>query len=90
MHSGGQRFDPAILHQFNQRNTMKKILLLLTTAIIISGCSIVPKEPRASFGKKCTVDEDGTTVSSYVWIYGKQSGLPASKEQCNNSYITRY
>jgi len=69
---------------------MKKILLLLTTAIIISGCSIVPKEPRVSFGKKCTVDENGTTVSSYVWIYGKQGGLSASQEQCNTKYITTY
>jgi len=34
-----------------------------------------------SFGKKCDV-RDGSTVSSYIWVYGKDGGLSASKEQC--------
>ena len=67
---------------------MKKIVLLLTTAVLIAGCSIVPKDPRMSFGKKCNVDDDGTTVSSYVWIYGKEGGLTASQEQCKEQFIT--
>lgn len=64
---------------------MKKIVLLIATAVLIAGCSVVPKEPRMSFGKKCNVDEEGTKVSSYIWIYGKQGGLSASKEQCQKN-----
>ena len=45
----------------------------------------MPKDPRLSFGKKCNVDDDGTTVSSYVWIYGKEGGLTASQEQCEKN-----
>lgn len=64
---------------------MKKILLLIATATLIAGCSVVPKDPRMSFGKKCNVDDDGTTVSSYVWIYGKEGGLTASQDQCQKN-----
>jgi len=64
---------------------MKKIVLLLATAVLIAGCSVVPKDPRMSFGKKCNVDDAGTTVSSYLWIYGKEGGLSASKEQCKKN-----
>ena len=61
---------------------MKKFLLLIATAILVVGCSIVPTDPRMSVGKKCTVNDNGNTVSSYVWIYGKEGGLTATKEQC--------
>ena len=60
---------------------MKKTILLVATAVLFAGCSIVPKDPRMSFGKKCDV-RDGSTVSSYIWVYGKDGGLSASKEQC--------
>tara|TARA_B100001094_G_scaffold257583_1_gene257151 strand:- start:841 stop:1047 length:207 start_codon:yes stop_codon:yes gene_type:complete len=66
---------------------MKKIVLLITTAILMAGCSVVPKDPRMSFGKKCNVD-DGTIISSYVWIYGKKGGLTASQDQCEEQFIT--
>tara|TARA_B100001057_G_scaffold86531_1_gene82472 strand:- start:266 stop:454 length:189 start_codon:yes stop_codon:yes gene_type:complete len=62
---------------------MKKIFLILATAILVAGCSIVPKDPRMSFGKKCNVNDSGNTVSSYVWIYGKEGGLSATKKQCD-------
>lgn len=61
---------------------MGKTLLILATAILFAGCSIVPKDPRMSFGKKCNVNDDGSTVSSYVWVYGKEGGLSASKDFC--------
>ena len=64
---------------------MKKMILLVATAILFAGCSIVPKDPRMSFGKKCNVNEDGSTVSSYVWVYGKEGGLSASKEMCEKN-----
>jgi len=53
----------------------------MLTAIMFTGCSVIPKDPRMSVGKKCDV-RDGSTVSSYIWIYGKEGGLTASKEQC--------
>ena len=64
---------------------MKKAILLVATAILFAGCSIVPTDPRMSLGKKCNVDENGTAVSSYVWIYGKEGGLSASKEMCEKN-----
>jgi|TARA_B100001248_G_scaffold81197_1_gene59048 uncharacterized lipoprotein YajG len=64
---------------------MKKAILLLATAILFTGCTIVPKDPRMSFGKKCSVNADGSTVSSYVWIYGKDGGLSASNEMCEKN-----
>jgi hypothetical protein len=45
----------------------------------VSACSI--KEPRMAFGKKC--DQNGDKITySYVWIYDKNTGLPANEEQC--------
>lgn len=64
---------------------MKNIVLLIATAVLIAGCSVVPKDPRISFGKKCNVNSDGTTVSSYVWIYGKEGGLTASQDHCQKN-----
>ena len=59
---------------------MNKIIMIMLTAIMFTGCSVIPKDPRMSVGKKCDV-RDGSTVSSYIWIYGKEGGLTASKEQ---------
>lgn len=64
---------------------MKNIVLLIAASVLIAGCSVVPKDPRVSFGKKCNVNGDGTTVSSYVWIYGKEGGLTASQDQCQKN-----
>ena len=58
---------------------MKKLTLLLSILFLISACSI--KEPKLSFGKKCEVNGDKITYS-YVWLYNKEVGLPATKEQC--------
>jgi len=57
---------------------MKNLLLLLTTAILISACV---KEPRLSFGKKCTVKDD-KIIYSYLWVYEKSNGLPADAITC--------
>ena len=45
----------------------------------MTACSI--KEPRLSFGKKCEVNGDKVTYS-YVWLYDRNLGLPATKNQC--------
>jgi|TARA_S200002703_G_scaffold67441_1_gene58650 hypothetical protein len=59
---------------------MKKIALLLATLLVVSACSI-PKNPKVSFGKKCMVKDESVSYS-YVWLYDKNTGLPASEEQC--------
>lgn len=59
---------------------MKKYLIILLAGLFVTACSV--KEPRLSFGKKCTVKED-KVVYSYVWLYDKQVGLPADKKSCN-------
>ncbi len=58
---------------------MKNIGILLT-ALILVGCS-VPKNPKMSFGKKCAVQGD-QVVWSYAWMYDKNTGLEAKKENC--------
>lgn len=59
---------------------MKKIIILMVAGLLVTACSI--KEPRLSFGKKCTVKDD-KVVYSYVWLYDKKVGLPATKNDCN-------
>jgi hypothetical protein len=59
---------------------MKHIGILLT-ALILVGCT-VPKNPKFSFGKKCAVQGD-QVVWSYAWMYDKNSGLDANKENCS-------
>tara|TARA_B100001113_G_scaffold285971_1_gene241346 strand:- start:1262 stop:1459 length:198 start_codon:yes stop_codon:yes gene_type:complete len=62
---------------------MKYTLGLITSVLfLLVGCSSIPENPRMSFGKKCEVSKDGTTVTSHVWIYDKTTGLTANKESC--------
>ena len=56
-----------------------KLVMVILSALVLTACSI--KEPRVSFGKKCTVKED-KVVYSYLWLYDKQVGLPADVEAC--------
>tara|TARA_B100001564_G_C20601931_1_gene653146 strand:- start:1047 stop:1241 length:195 start_codon:yes stop_codon:yes gene_type:complete len=58
---------------------MKNIGIILT-ALLLVGCSI-PKNPKVSFGKKCAVQGD-QVVWSYAWMYDKNTGLEASKDNC--------
>ena len=59
---------------------MKTILILLTASILLVGCSI-PQNPKLSWGKKCTV-QGNQVVWSHLWIYDKNEGLDATKENC--------
>lgn len=62
---------------------LNAFIIATALAFVLTGCSVVPKDPRISVGKKCVVDdENNKKVSSYIWIYGKEGGLSASKEQC--------
>lgn len=58
---------------------MKKITISLLTFLLVSACGI--SNPKLSFGKKCVVKDDSVSYS-YVWVYDKDTGLPASEKQC--------
>lgn len=55
--------------------------LIITFALLVTACSAIPTSPKVSFGKKCLVSGDKVSYS-YVWIYDKNSGLPANIEDC--------
>ena len=57
-----------------------KVLAFIMVFGLLAGCSI-PKNPSLSFGKKCHVGE-GQVTYSYVWLYDKELGLNANKEDC--------
>ena len=64
---------------------MKKTLILLATLLFVVGCSSA-KYNAVSSGKKCVATEkDGDTrvTHSFVWLYNKDSGLHANKEDCS-------
>ena len=48
---------------------MKTIIILAIASILLVGCSI-PKNPKLSWGKKCTV-QGNQVVWSHLWIYDK-------------------
>ena len=58
---------------------MKNIIIMLTTLLLV-GCGSI-ENPKLSFGKKCTMDAH-QVVYSYLWIYDKEQGLDANKENC--------
>jgi len=58
-----------------------KHLIMIATAVMLVSCTAMPTSPKVSFGKKCLASTDKVTYS-YVWIYDKNSGLPANTEDC--------
>ena len=58
---------------------MKNIAIITLAFLLLSACSV--SNPKVSLGKKCVVKDDSVSYS-YVWIYDKNTGLPASEEQC--------
>lgn len=56
-----------------EKNTMNKLIMIIVSVILLSACSI---------GKKCTYTQDGTKVSSWVWIY-KDKPIDVDKNNCN-------
>ena len=62
-----------IVNRANKRRTMNKLCLVLALLFTVSACSV---------GKKCTYTQDGTKVSSWVWIY-KNKPIDLDKNNCN-------
>ena len=59
---------------------MKNIGIILTALLLTTACSV--KNPKLSFGKKCTV-QGYEVVYSYVWVYNKNQGLEANEDNCS-------
>ena len=58
---------------------MKKLVVILFATVLLTACSV--KNPALNLGKKCVIDGD-QVVYSYVWLFDSESGLKATKEQC--------
>jgi|TARA_B100000424_G_scaffold188398_1_gene146487 hypothetical protein len=58
---------------------MKNIAIITLAFLLVSACSVA--NPKLSFGKKCMVKGDSVSYS-YIWLYDKKNGLPASEKQC--------
>ena len=52
---------------------------MLFATVLLTACSV--KNPALNLGKKCLVKEN-QVVYSYVWLFDSESGLKATKEQC--------
>jgi len=57
----------------------KRLVAILFATVLLTACSV--KNPALNLGKKCVVDGD-QVVYSYVWLFDSESGLKATKEQC--------
>ena len=54
---------------------MKNTILLIMILLFLSGCFI-------ALGKKCTYTQDGTKISSIVWLYDAKP-IDLDKTNCN-------
>ena len=68
----------AVLYKVNM--DMKTLATLILASILLVGCA-VPKNPSLAWGKKCTVNGN-QVVWSHLWIFDKDKGLDATKENC--------
>ena len=59
---------------------IKRLVVILFATVLLTACSV--KNPALNLGKKCVVDGD-QVVYSYVWLFDSESGLKATKEQCD-------
>jgi len=53
---------------------MKKLLLIISL-LAFTSCVAV--------GPKCTYTQEGTKISSWIWIYGSDKPVDLDKENCN-------
>ena len=56
--------------------TMNKLFLVLALLFTLSACT-------ATLGKKCTYTQEGTKISSWVWIYTDGKPIDLDKDNCN-------
>ena len=66
---------------------MKIILTFLGVIFLLVSCAPIDN-PKLSFGKKCLVKDD-QVYWSHIWIYDKQDGLKANKEDCNQIVLDK-
>ena len=59
---------------------MKTFVTLILASILLVGCA-VPKNPTLAWGKRCTVS-GVQVVWSHLWVYDREKGLDATKENC--------
>ena len=59
---------------------MKTFATLILASILLVGCA-VPKNPTLAWGKRCTVSGE-QVVWSHLWVYDREKGLYATKENC--------
>ena len=59
-----------------KRRNMNKLFLVLALLFALSACSI-------SLGKKCLYTQEGTKISSWVWIYTDGKPIDLDKNNCN-------
>ena len=59
---------------------MKTFVTLILASNLLVGCA-VPKNPTLAWGKRCTVSGE-QVVWSHLWVYDREKGLDATKENC--------
>ena len=59
---------------------MKTFVTLILASILLVGCA-VPKNPTLAWGKRCTLSGQ-QVVWSHLWVYDREKGLDATKENC--------
>ena len=55
---------------------MNKLFLVLALLFALSACT-------ATLGKKCTYTQEGTKISSWVWVYSAGQPVDLDKNNCN-------
>ena len=55
---------------------MNKLFLVLVLLFALSACSV-------SLGKRCTYTQDGTKISSWVWVYSAGKPIDLDKSNCS-------
>jgi len=58
----------------HQRKQMNKIFLVLALLFALSSCSV---------GKKCTYTQEGTKISSWLWVFSGEKPDDLDKNNCN-------
>jgi len=53
---------------------MKKLYLILALVFALNACTV---------GQKCTYTQDGTKISSYVWVFQGDKPIDLDKNNCN-------
>ena len=53
---------------------MNRLFMVLALLFALSACSV---------GKKCTYTQEGTKISSWVWVYSAGKPVDLDKNNCN-------